>query len=359
MKKIISCIFALMIFMNTSFAAFETFDGETLGLFKDMIDSLYYEDVDEKVLMEGAIKGMFDALDKYSAYYTAEETVSVDESLTGNYVGVGVKIEALNGYAHVIKVFKDSPAETAGILMDDYIIKINDEDVEGWSLDKVGAYIRGEEGTEVKLTLLRGSEIIEKTLTRQHVQTETCSFDIYEDNIGYIAVEDFTLSTSDEFKEILRIFDVVGIKKVILDLRNNPGGYLDQAVSVAGKLVPKGVITTIKYKTEEDEEYTSRLPEAKYDLVVLVNGGSASASEIVAGAIKDSKAGVLVGTQTYGKGVVQRVLNIIGGGKVTITIGKYYTPSGVCIDKVGITPDYVVEGADAQLQKAIDILKNR
>lgn len=357
MKKLISCIVSIVVLFNVSFASFETFDTDKLVLFKGMIQDLYYEDVPEQVIMEGAIKGMFDALDKYTAYYNADESAILDEALTGNYTGIGIKMESLDDYVHITQVFKNSPAYKAGIETGDYIIEVNGEDIEGWYLNKAASVIRGEEGTEVTLKVLRKDQTFEKKIIREHVQIESCQFDILENNIGYVSIGDFTLDTSKEFTEIMNLFDVLAIKNVILDLRGNAGGYVDQCVEVAEMLVPKGVITTIKYKEGKDEVYTSSLKKTKYKLVVLVDKGTASAAEIVTGAIKDSKVGTIVGTKTYGKGVVQRVLNIIGGGTVKITVGRYYTPNDICIDGIGIEPDVVVEGEEQQLQKAIELFR--
>jgi len=359
MKKIVAFLCSTVMLMSVSFAEFDT---NKIDLFRQMIQDRYYKEISDEELMEGAIRGMFNSLDKYSAYYNQEESDAFNESVSGQYVGIGIKMENLNNYVHVIKVFKNSPASSAGLLPQDYIIGINGEDIAGWHINKAASYIRGEEGTEVTLTILRGSETFDVILKRASVQVESCELNIFND-IGYIKVEEFNSDTYNEFYNYYQALNIIGINKLIIDLRDNPGGYVSQCVMIGNLVVPRGNITTLKYKNEDEEmAYRSFCDKVKMDkIVVLVNGNSASASEILAGAMKDTGSGIIVGTQTYGKGVVQEVYNLVGGGSVKITTAEYVTPNGTHIDGVGITPDFVVEeveGYDAQLSKAIEILSS-
>jgi len=320
---------------------------------------LFYKEVTDQELYEAALKGMFQSLDPYCNYYNAEETTEFNTDVSGKYSGIGIKFEGYSDYMRVVKVFTSSPAYSAGLKAGDYIIGINGEDVGGWTTDKAASYIRGEAGTSVKLTILRGNQTFDVDVNRANIQAESCSFDIINEDIAYIKIEEFNLSTSVEVSRYLNAMKLTGYNKLILDLRDNPGGYVDQAVYVARNFVPSGVITTLKYKNSaKDTEYMSYLKENPYKkMVVLVNEYSASSSEILAGALKDN--GIkLVGETTYGKGVFQNVYKLKDGGSVKITTGQYFTPSGVCIDKIGITPDFVVEGEEAQLQKAIEVVNS-
>lgn len=356
LKRISSIILSAAMMFNVSFAEFDT---NTIDLFRQMLQELYYKEVTDEELQEAAIRGMFSSLDNYTAYYNAEEASEFEENVSGSYVGIGIKMESLNGYIHVNQVFNNSPAKNAGVLPQDYIIKVNGQDVNGWSTTKVASLIRGEKGTEVTLTFLRGNTEFERTMQREDVQVDSCSLDILNDNIGYIKIEEFNASTYTEFESMLKTLKVVGVDKLVLDLRDNYGGYLSQCVAVSKLLVPKGPVVTIKYKNpDEDTTYWSPLKEKEFDIVVLVNNNTASASEIVAGALKDTKAATIVGIQTYGKGVVQQMYSLKNGGSVKVTVAEYLTPNGTSINGVGIAPDIVIENETEQMNKALEILKN-
>lgn len=358
MKKIVAFICSTVMLMSVSFAEFDT---QKLDLFRQMIQARYYREISDEELMEGAIRGMFNSLDRYSAFYNQEEAEAFEETVSGKYEGIGIKMENLDNYTHIVKVFNNSPASNAGLLPQDYIVKINGEDIGGWHINKVATYLRGEEGTDVKLTILRGIETFDVTLKRASVQVESCELDIFNGNIGYIKIEEFNSDTYNEFYNYYSALNIIGIDKLIIDLRDNSGGYVSQCVMVGNLVVPRGKITTLRYKNEAEEMvYRSFCNDVAMDkIIVLVNGNTASASEILAGAIQDAQSGIIVGTQTYGKGVVQEVYNLVGGGSVKITSAEYITPNGTHIDGVGITPDYIVEeqeGYDAQLSKAIELL---
>lgn len=359
-KRIVSLVLCITMMFSVSFAdtiiapTASNFNTENLELFKALIQDLFYKEVTDQDLYEAALKGMFQSLDPYSDYYNKEETTEFDTDVSGKYSGIGIKFDGYNGYMRVVKVFTNSPAYHSGMKAGDYIIAINSSDVSGWTTNKAASYIRGETGTSVKLKILRGNETFDIDVNRQEIQAESCSFDILNNDIAYIKIEEFNLSTATEVANYLNAIRLTGYNKLILDLRDNPGGYVDQAVYVARNFVPRGIITTLKYKnSNKDTEYRSYLAENPYKMVVLVNEYSASSSEILAGALKDN--GIkLIGKTTYGKGVFQNVYKLKDGGSVKITTGQYLTPSGVCIDQVGITPDFVVDGDEAQLQKAIE-----
>lgn len=360
MKKRILCL-AVSIFMvfnvslaNTTVTEPSKFNLENLELFKERIQQEFYKEVTDEELYIAALKGMFQYLDPYCNYYTKEESTEFNTDVSGKYSGIGIKFEGYSNYMRIVKVFTNSPAYNVGLKAGDFIIGIEGEDVSNWTTTKAASLIRGEAGTSVKLTILRGNETFDVNVPRADIQAESCSFSILNEDIAYIAIEEFNLSTASEVTKYLNSMNVLGYKKLILDLRDNPGGYVDQAVYVAGKFVPKGVITTLKYKdSRKDVAYMSYLPSNSYKMVVLVNEYSASSSEILAGALKDN--GIkLIGKNTYGKGVFQNVYNNPDGTSIKITTGQYLTPSGACIDKIGLTPDFIVEGEEAQLQKAIE-----
>lgn len=360
MKRIISVVLSISLIMSFAFATTEeksAFDTEKLDLFRELIQELYYKDVTDEELYEAALKGMFNALDSYSTYYNKEESEEFTTSVSGTYSGIGIKFEGYNNYMRIVKVFVNTPAYNSGLLAGDYIIGVNGESIEGWSSNKVASLIKGEAGTKVDLELLRETERINVSVERQNVQAESCDFEVIGEkgDIGYIKIEEFNASTGSEVSQYLHTMKVLGMKKLIIDLRDNPGGYVDQAVAVAKKLVPKGVITTLKYKDEnKDVQYRSTLSEPYFKVVALVNKNSASSSEILVGALKDRGVATVVGTKTYGKGVFQNIYRLVGGGSIKITTGAYYTPDDICIDKIGIEPHIVVENEEEQLTRAIE-----
>jgi len=355
-KRISSIVLSIFMLFSMSYAEFNT---ETIDLFRQMLQDTYYKEITDEELEEAAIKGMFNSLDPYTTYYNAEETSTFEENVSGTYVGIGIKMESFNGYINVNQVFNNSPAKNAGVLPQDHIIKVNGQDVTGWTTTKVAALIRGEKGTEVTVTFARKNDTYEATMKRADVQVESCYLDILNDEIGYIKIEEFNASTYSEFESMYKTLKIIGTDKLIIDLRDNYGGYLSQCVAVSKLIVPKGPIVSIKYKNpDEDITYRSILNKKDMDIVVLVNNNTASASEIVAGALQDTKSATIVGTQTYGKGVVQKMYNLKNGGSVKITVAEYLTPNGTSINGVGITPDVIVEDEVEQLNKAIEILNN-
>ncbi|MFA7534335.1 MAG: S41 family peptidase [Tissierellaceae bacterium] len=326
----------------------------------ELIKAEYPFEVEENDLIVTAVKSMLKSLDPYSDYYTKEETESLMGSLTGSFSGIGIYIEEKDGYIIVVSPIKGQPADKVGIITGDLIVAVDDLDIKDMGVDKASALIKGPVNTTVKLKVKRGDKTLEFMVKRANITVSPVYYEIMEKNIGYISLDEFSDIATKEIKKALSEFDKKGIKKVILDLRDNPGGFLDEAVSIGRLFVPSGPIVYVRDKNDNLTTHRSYLLRKKYQLVVLVNGGSASASEIVAGAVKDRKAGILVGTQTFGKALVQNLIPINDGSMIKMTTAVYLTPNKTLINGVGIEPDYIVENdglRDLQLMKAIEILK--
>lgn len=351
-------------------------DGEMLEkmqVIEAVIDAYFYqEDVDKEAMREGAYKGMVESLgDPYSEYYSAEELQQLYTDSQGIYYGIGayVSLDAATGYAKISGVIAGTPAEEAELRENDIIYMVDGEDVYGLTLQQVVALIKGEEGTEVHLTLVRDGVQIEEDIVRKKVESPTVNYEMMEDDIAYIQITEFDTVTEDQFAEALAMAKGSGMKGLILDLRSNPGGNLSTVVNIAGMILPKGLIVYTEDRDGNRQEYNcDGRRELDVPLVVLVNGNSASASEILAGAIKDYGVGTLLGTTTFGKGIVQRPVELSDGSAVKLTISSYYTPSGVNIHGVGIEPDVVCEfdseryygeeSFDNQKQAAWELLNN-
>ena len=323
--------------------------NEKLESIEEIIDDNFYFEDDEQAKQDGIIRGYMESLDDpYSVYYTAEEYASFMEDTGGEYVGVGVQVSQ-NIETKVITVTKvfDGPAKEAGIISEDVITKVNGEDITTQEIDAVVDKIKGEEGTEVTITVYRASDAKEYdfTMPRRKVENPTVEYKMLDNNIGYIQVSSFYEVTGEQFVEAVINLDTSGMEGLVVDLRDNGGGLLDIAVAMLDYMLPEGKIV---YTEDKDGNVTSEYTStAEYQfakpLVVLVNGYSASASEIFAGAIKDHGIGTVVGTTTYGKGIVQRMFPLDDGSAIKLTIAKYFTPNGNDIHKVGIVPDVEVE----------------
>lgn len=334
-----------------------------LIFFEEVLNLIKYNypfQVEEDDLIITAIKAMLKSLDPYSDYYTKEEADSLYDSISGNFSGIGLYIEAKDGYISVVSPIKGQPAEKAGVKAGDIIISVDDIDIKDMGVEKVSSMIKGPEGTTVKLTIKRGEETLTFKITRKLIEINPVEYEILEGNIGYIRLDEFSSNATREIKKALSEFKNKGIEKIILDLRDNPGGLLNEAISIGQLFVPAGPIVYVKDKSGYLKKYESNLWDSNYKLVVLVNERSASASEILAGAVKDRKAGILVGTKTFGKALVQSLIPVNDGSLIKITTAVYLTPNKTLINGVGITPDYIVENdgfEDLQLKKAIELLK--
>ena len=340
---------------------------------KELIDQNYMGDVEEKQLEEGIYKGFISGLDDpYSVYYDEEETKSLYETTEGEYQGIGAVLsQNMNtGIITLVQIYDDSPAMKAGLKDNDILYKVNGEEVTGVELTEVVSHIKGEKGTTVEMTVLRGAdnEEVTVTATRDTVEAQTVKYRMMDGQIGYVSVSEFDSVTYDQYQKALKDLEGQGMKGLVVDLRNNPGGNLNTVCDMLDLMLPKGLIVYTEDKdgnrqeASSDDENQFTLP-----LAVFVNGNSASASEIYAGAIQDYGIGDIVGTQTYRKGVVQQIFDLKDDTCVKLTIAKYFTPKGRSINGKGITPDVEVEyeadennpEADNQLDKAVETIKNK
>ena len=339
--------------------------SNTINNIKNILEDCYLNDIDEQNTVEGAIKGYVAGLgDPYTQYITKEEMEEYTPSLMGNYVGIGIYMTA-NTEKNVVEVsmpIEGSPAEEAGILAGDIIISVNDIKYSGEQMDEAAAAIKGREGTSVKLEILRKQEIKTFEITRKKVITNPVLAEKLENNIGYIQITSFDEETANSFKTKFEELKNQGITSLIIDLRNNGGGLVETTLQIADYIVPKGKDLLITVDKDGKEEIEKAKEDVLIDMpiVVLVNEYSASASEILAGALKDLNEATIVGTTTYGKGVIQELLSFRDGSGLKVTTHEYYTPSRNKIHKVGVEPNEVVELSeeiDNQLQRAIEILK--
>lgn len=342
-----------------------------------LIDESYYkaDEVTEEQLQDGLYKGLVEALDDpYSVYYTKDEIEELEESISGTFSGIGAYVSAdeTTGYPMIVSVIEGSPAEEAGLLSGDILYEVDGESLQGVDLDVAVSKIKGEEGTSVHLTIVRSGEAdyLEFDIVRAQVDSETVYGEMLEDDIGYIQITEFDDVSCDQFVPILEELIEEGMEGLILDLRDNPGGTVDSVTDIAEYLVPEGLVFYMEYPDGTREEYEVDGEQAvDVPIVVLINGNSASASEILSSAIQDSGAGILVGTTTYGKGVVQTIYSLSGdSGAVKLTTAQYYTRNGHDINEVGIEPDveveldaeaYLEDGTDTQLEEAINEIKKR
>ena len=343
---------------------------EKLGVLENTIKQYFWQDVDESTLEEGVYKGLLESLDDpYSVYYTHDELVQLQQQTEGIYYGIGAYISQDNemGYVRVSKIIKNTPAEASGLQQDDYIYKVDGEDMQGKDSSYVVSKIKGEAGTKVTITVVRegATDPIYIEVERQKIESPTVEYQMLDNDMAYIQITEFDLVTTDQFEQAYKQAQADGMKGLILDLRSNPGGNLSTVCDIARMILPKGLIVYTEDKYGKREEYTcDGANQIKVPLVVLTNGYSASASEILAGAVKDCGIGTLVGTTTYGKGIVQKVINLSDGSAVKLTVSNYFTPNGNNIHKIGIEPDVEVEfdaeqyknGVDNQLEKAKEVL---
>lgn len=344
-----------------------------IELIESLIEQNYLYDVDEDELKEGVYAGLTRGLgDKYSVYYDAEDAKTLTESTSGEYEGIGAVMQQDpdTGIITISNVYKDSPAEEAGLENEDILYKVEDEEVTGQDLSLVVTKIKGEEDTKVHLTILRGEkkEKIDMDVTRRKIEVQTVASEMKDGGIGYIYISSFESVTTEQFKEEMDSLKSQGMKGLILDLRNNPGGNLTTVCEIADLLLPEGLIVYTVDKNNNKKEFSSDAENSfELPLVVVVNGNSASASEILTGAVQDYGVGTIVGTTTYGKGVVQNLYKLGDGTILKLTVSEYYTPKGRNINKKGIGPDVKVEykpdenhpDKDNQLDKAIEILKEK
>lgn len=351
---------------------------EKLMVLEEVIDTYYLDEVDRDAFATGIYKGFINSLDDpYSMYYTKAEYANVIESSSGIYQGIGAVVsqDVKTGIITIVRPYKDGPAYNAGLLPDDIIYKVEGEEVTGEDLSEVVSKIKGKEGTKVNITIYRDgvADPMDFTLERKKINIPTIEYEMLEDDIGYILIYEFDNITISQFSNALKALEKMGMKGLIVDVRDNPGGLLDSVVKILDRLLPRGLIVYTEDKYKNRTEENAKNPD-KFDqpIVVLINGNSASASEIFAGALQDYEKATIVGTTTFGKGIVQRILPLSDGTALKLTVSKYFTPKGRNIHGTGIEPDIEVELSedlkqlvtiprddDNQLQKAIEVLKDK
>ena len=348
--------------------------AETLEDYRKIIDKYYLGDIDEEKLKEGAIAGYIKGLDdEYTEYISKEDMADYMADATGNFVGVGVYMvqDTEANKIMVLSPIKGSPAEKAGLQPGDYIIAVDGVTYTGEQMTEASNKIKGETGTTVKLQIQRKDETLDIELTRENIKVNPVEGEVLENNIGYIEFSSFDDGTAEEFKTKFEELQGKGIKSLIIDLRNNGGGIVDEALEIANYILDKDsvILYEVDKNNNETVEKTTDDPIINMPIVILTNENTASSSEILAGALKDHKKATIVGEKTYGKGVIQRLLTLPDGSGLKITSEKYLTPNRTEINKVGIEPDEKVElpdtvenilnvdrNEDTQLQKAIEIL---
>ncbi len=349
-----------------------TFLGFPRFLFTYYVGSqVFMTPVAKTTLFEGALRGMIDSLgEPHSQFLNEEEYASLMDAAMASYSGVGMVLgKTKDGGVEVVSAILDQPAAKAGIESGDQIITIDGVKVSSLPIEEASKRIRGEAGTQVVLGIQRGDEIKDYTITREKIILPTVTSKMIEPGVGYIRVTQFAETTGKDFGTQYAELKEQGMKRLIVDLRGNPGGLLTVAEEVGNYLLPKGTLVTVQDRSGQIMKYDSDGLSEPIPMVILINKGSASASEIIAGAVQDCKVGLIVGTNSYGKGTVQTILPEIGGAGVKVTIAKYHTPNDRVIDGIGIKPDIEValpEGIgpkntldDIQIQKALDILNNK
>lgn len=340
-------------------------EGKLNALNSVLSNKFYFDQADEEKAADNIYKAYLSSYgDKYTVYYTADEYKKLMESTTGKFYGVGA-LCSLNeaGGVIVVDAFDDGPAYKAGVRDGDIVIKVDDTDITGMDLSSAVALIKGEKGTQVKLTVLRDKETLTFSIIRDEITTPTVDYKMLDNSIGYIQISQFDEVTTEQFKSALTDLKNQGLKGLIVDIRSNPGGLLNVVVNIVDEIIPKGLIVYTDDVNGNRKEYNgSSDSELTIPMAVLVNENSASAAEIFAGAVQDYGKGKIIGTQTYGKGIVQTIQPLTDGSAIKYTIAKYYTPKGQDIQGNGVTPDIVVElpqdsTEDVQFNAALEYVK--
>tara|TARA_B100001250_G_C19797936_1_gene789666 strand:+ start:419 stop:1564 length:1146 start_codon:yes stop_codon:yes gene_type:complete len=341
-----------IIFINQSYSTTDEDIYKKIDLFSEVLDKInkeYVEDINQNDAMDAAINGVLQSLDPYSAYMTPESFKNMQTETSGKFGGLGIEVSMEAGVVKVISPIDNSPASKVGLKAGDYIVKINNIQVQGKSLTEAVDLMRGPVGTDIEITVRRRGEkkaLIFK-ITRDIINVASVKSKIIEEKTGYLRLTSFNENSSNQIKTKIKEFKRDGkVKNYILDLRNNPGGLLSQAVKITDFFLDNGEIVSTKSKSKyENRKYFAKKGDLinGETLVVLINYGSASASEIVAGALKDNKRAILIGENTYGKGSVQSIMPLQNEGAIRLTVSKYYLPSGKSISEIGVTPDIEVE----------------
>lgn len=360
MKRKISLLLAVLLILSsfTTFGFAKEIDKDKFGtdieFLKNVIyfvlDNYQYE-VDQEDILEGLYDGFFNVLDDYSVYYTPEEYSAKLDITAGEFTGIGVQIIDVNGQIIVVTPLPGSPALDAGIKAGDIIKYVDGYDITGITSSQASLLIRGVEGTSVNIGILRGEEALNFEIVRSKITTSVVESEIMDNNIGYLRVTDFADNTVELVEKELSKFDQNGVKKIVIDMRNNGGGTLQAAVDLLNLFVTEGPVVYVDYASGKEDIYESTLKEQKYEIAVLINGGSASATEVFAGAVKYKNEGVIVGTNSFGKGIVQTLYPLKGGSGVVFTTAEYFSVDKTPVHKTGVTPDIIVENEKIDLSK--------
>lgn len=332
---------------------------QKMELLEMIVNQYYMNDISVEDMRIGAYKGLLEGLgDPYTCYYTAEEYDALMESTSGTYYGIGAVVQQnlKTMYITIVKPYVDGPAYKAGMLPGDIIYMVDDVDVTGMEIDNVVAMMKGPEGTQVKVTVIRDGESdpVELLITRAQITIETIEYEMLDHNIGYILISSFDEPTPKQFQEAITDLQKQGMEGLIIDLRDNPGGLLSAVVEMLDYILPKGMIVYTEDKYGNREEYKGTDKDVlELPMAVVINGNSASAAEIFAAAMQDYEAATIVGTTSFGKGIVQSILPITDGTAVKVTVARYFTPKGVCIHEVGVVPDMDVELKDELKQMVV------
>lgn len=338
----------------------------------EIVEEGFFEDYDTQDLLDGAADGLLSGLgDPYTFYYTPEEYAELWEDDEGEYAGVGIQISTsyLTGICTISRVFDNGPAHEAGVLKGDILYKVEDLYVNSSTINEAVDIMRGTPGTDVHIIFLRGTEKVEFTLTRANINVNRVDSMMLTEEIGYIYLYEFAGDCAEKFEQAVNQLTANGAKGLIIDLRDNPGGWVNDAQDIADIFLDKGTLCYLEYKNGERYYYRTKAGKLDIPLVILMNENSASSSEILTGALKDRANATVVGTQSYGKGIVQSVVPLSDGAGMQITVAQYYTPNGNAVHKLGITPDVEVEGdngmyelgdlSDAQLAKALEVMQEK
>lgn len=352
MKRKLSLMLAVVIILtsitSTVFAAeinkhkFDTDVDFMKNVIYFVLDNYQYE-VSQEDILNGLYDGFFGILDDYSVYYTPKEYQAMLDDTAGEFIGIGVQIIDSNGHIVVLTPLQGSPALEAGIKAGDIIKYVDGEDITGLTSSQASLLIRGLEGTQVKIGIVRGKENLTFDIVRRTILTSSVEGKILQNQVGYLKVTDFSDNTVENVKKELKVFDENNVKKIVIDMRNNGGGTLISAVDLLNLFVTEGPVVYVDYATGKEDIYESKLKEQKYEIAVLINEGSASATEIFAGAVKYKNEGIIVGTKSFGKGIVQTLYPLVDGSGVKFTTAEYFSVDRTPVHKLGITPDIAIK----------------
>ena len=352
MKNILKILLVFIFYFSTANAANENDIYKKIDLFSEVLDKInkeYVDEINQSEAMDAAINGVLQSLDPYSAYMSPESFQNMQTETSGEFGGLGIEVGMEHGVVKVISPIDNSPASSVGVKAGDYIVKINDIQVQGKTLTEAVELMRGPVGTDIEITVRRRGEKKALTfiITRDIIEVASVKSEIIDDKTGYLRLTSFNENSGDQIKDKIKEFKKNGkVENYILDLRNNPGGLLSQAIKITDFFLDNGEIVSTKSKRKyENRKWFAKKGDIlkANTLVVLINYGSASASEIVAGALQDHKRAILVGESTYGKGSVQSIIPLKNNGAIRLTVSKYYLPSGKSISDVGVTPDIEID----------------